>query len=73
MATINDIEKLAFDLPAPQRALLAARLLDSLPDFLDDADEGISEALRRDAEFETNPGIGISLDQFDQQINQNRA
>jgi hypothetical protein len=52
MATINEIEKLALDLPENERAVLAAHLLGSLPPVLHDADEGIAEALRRDAELE---------------------
>jgi hypothetical protein len=46
MATINEIEKLALDLPENERAVLAAHLLGSLPPVLHDADEGIAEALR---------------------------
>jgi hypothetical protein len=45
MATIVEVEKLALDLPEDQRALLAARLLGSLPAVLHDEDEGIAEAL----------------------------
>ena len=68
MATINEVERLAFDLPEQQRALLAAHLLESLPAILADGDEGISEAIRRDAEIEANPDLGISLEQLDRQI-----
>ena len=68
MVTITEIEKLAFDLPDSQRAVLAAHLLRSLPSVLHDADEGIAEALRRDAEFDANPDMGITLEQLDQQI-----
>jgi hypothetical protein len=55
MATIAEVEKLALDLPETERAALAAHLLGSLPSVLHDEDEGIAEALRRDAEFEANP------------------
>ena len=68
MVTITEVEKLAFDLPEAQRALLAAHLLRSLPPVLEDEDEGISEALRRDAEFETMPEAEMSLEQLDQEI-----
>ena len=61
MATVSEIEKLAFDLSDTQRAVLAAHLLRSLPSVLDDDDEGISEALRRDAELDANPDIGLTL------------
>ncbi len=51
MPTMTEIEKLAFDLPEAQRAVLAAHLLGSLPSVLHDNDEGVAEALRRDAEL----------------------
>jgi hypothetical protein len=72
MASIVEVEKLALDLPENQRALLASRLLGSLTPVLHDEDEGIAEALLRDAEFETNPALGISLEQLDQKIDQRR-
>ena len=68
MSTIAEVEKLALDLPVSQRAVLAAHLLRSLPPVLHDEDDGIAEALRRDAEFDANPDTGISLEQLDQQI-----
>ena len=68
MISIAEVEKLALDLPEPQRAVLAAHLLDSLPSVLDDADEGITEALRRDAELEAHPESAITLEQLDQQV-----
>ena len=68
MSTIAEVEKLALDLPDSERAVLAAHLLRSLPPVLHDEDEGIAEALRRDAEFDANPDMGISLEQLDQQI-----
>lgn len=73
MSTITEVEKLAFDLPASERAVLAAHLLRSLPSVLHDEDEGIAEALRRDAEFDANPDMGITLEQLDQQIAARRA
>ena len=72
MVTISDVEKLAFDLPDSQRAVLAAHLLRSLPSVLEDDDEGVAEALRRDAELDANPGIGITLEQLDQQVSARR-
>ena len=73
MATIAEVEKLALDLPESQRAVLAAHLLGSLASVLHDEDEGIAEALRRDAELEANPLAGISLEQLDQQIERRRS
>jgi putative addiction module component (TIGR02574 family) len=72
MATIAEVERLAFDLPDSQRALLAAHLLRSLPSVLHEDDEGIAEALRRDAELDADPNIGITLEQLDQQIRSRR-
>jgi hypothetical protein len=72
MATIAEVESLAFELPDSQRAVLAAHLLRSLPSVLDDEDEGIAEALRRDAELDANPDMGITLEQLDRQIGTRR-
>lgn len=72
VATITEVEKLALDLPESQRAVLAAHLLGSLPSVLHDEDEGIAEALRRDADLNANPSSGISLEQLDQQIERRR-
>ena len=71
MATIVDIEKLALDLPERQRATLAANLLESLPAILSDEDEGVAEALRRDAELDADPDQAISLALLESHI-QNR-
>jgi hypothetical protein len=71
MATIGDIQKLALELPELERATLAANLLDSLPAVLSEVDEGIVEALRRNAEIETDSNQLISMEQLDSEI-QNR-
>jgi hypothetical protein len=68
MASIAELEKLALDLPESQRAILAAHLLRSLPAVLEDQDEGIAEALRRDAEIDANPSLSMSLQQLDEAI-----
>lgn len=68
MPSIAEVEKLALDLPDSERAVLAAHLLSSLPPVLDDKDEGIAEALHRDAELNANPQIGISLEHLDEQV-----
>ena len=72
MATVIEIEKLALDLPEQERARLAANLLESLPGVLSDEDDGIAEALRRDADLEANPDQVISLAQLDSQIQSRR-
>jgi len=73
MATILEIEELALTLPEKQRATLVANLLQSLPKVLADEDEGIAEALRRDADLDANPHEAISLTALDDQINNRRS
>ena len=68
MATVIEIEKLALDLSEQERAALAANLLESLPVILSDEDEGVAEALRRDAGMEADPNQAISLAQLDSHI-----
>ncbi len=68
MMSIAEVEKLALHLPDSQRADLALHLLSSLPPFLHDDDEGIAEALRRDAELDANPELGITMEELDRQI-----
>jgi len=72
MATIAEVERLAFALPDSQRAVLAAHLLRSLPSVLHEDDEGVAEALRRDAELDADPSIGITLEQLDEQVRARR-
>ena len=65
MASIVEIEKLALELPEQERATLAANLLESLPGILSDEDEGLTEAMRRDAEIDAGAAQTISLSQLD--------
>jgi hypothetical protein len=73
MATMTEVEELALGLPEAQRAVLATHLLGSLPAVLHDEDEGVGEALRRDAELTANQASGLSLDQLDQRIADRRG
>jgi putative addiction module component (TIGR02574 family) len=73
VATITEVEKLALDLPENQRAVLAAHLLDSLPSVLHDEDEGIAEALRRDAELSAGASSAIALEALDERIERRRG
>lgn len=73
MATVIELEKLALDLPEKERATLAANLLNSLPGILSDEDEGVAEALRRDAEIELDPAKAISLSELDSHIQDRRG
>lgn len=65
MANVIELERLALDLPEKERATLAANLLESLPGVLSDEDEGVAEALRRDAEIDGDGANGISLSELD--------
>ena len=73
MATIIDVKKLALDLPERERALLAANLLESLPGVLSDEDEGVAEALRRDAELDADADRTLSLAELDSHIQSRRG
>ena len=64
MQSFSELEQEAMKLPEAQRATLACRLLDSLPGVLSDDDEGVAEAMRRDAELERDPGAGLSLEEL---------
>lgn len=68
----ENIEKLALDLTEEERAHLAASLLDSLPGVLSDQDDGVAEALRRDAELDAHPERAISFEQLDTAIRNRR-
>jgi hypothetical protein len=72
MTTVADVEKLALELPETQRAILAAHLLESLPSVLQDDEDGIAEALARDATQDQDPAFGISLEQLDEQVARRR-
>jgi len=64
MTTLNEIEANAMSLPDQQRAELASHLLSSLPAVLQDDDQGLAEALRRDAELDADPSVGITMEEF---------
>jgi hypothetical protein len=64
MQTLSNIEQEAMKLPESSRASLASRLLDSLPAILSDDDDGVAEALRRDAEMDSDPAAGMSLEEL---------
>ncbi|WP_367871094.1 addiction module protein [Luteolibacter sp. Populi] len=64
MVSVSEIEAQAMNLPDAERAILAARLLESLPAMLSDDDQGIGEAMRRDAEMDLDPSKGMTLDEL---------
>jgi hypothetical protein len=74
MATaMNELTSMLMKLPDKQRAQLVANLLASLPSVLTDQDEGIGEALRRDAEINDGSQPPLSLDALDALINNRRC
>ena len=59
--SVEQIAAEALLLPEKERAGLASRLLRSLPPVAFDDDEGVAEALRRDAELDADPTQAMSL------------
>lgn len=70
--SLQEIEQSALKLTEMQRAKLAAQLLGSLSPVLADEDEGVAEALRRDAELDADPNQAMSLKELDSQVEQRR-
>ena len=66
MVTLPEIEKTAMQLSERERATLAEHLLESLPAVLHDEDDGVAEAIRRDAELDQDPEAGMTLQEFRQ-------
>jgi len=59
MTRLQVLTKEALSLTDAERAVLATDLLQTLPGVLSDDDEGLAEALRRDAELDADPSTGI--------------
>jgi len=70
--SVEQILAEALSLPEKERAGLASRLLRSLPPVAFDEDEGVAEALRRDAELDTDPSQAMTLRDLDSHIEQRR-
>ena len=64
MTRVQELRQHANSLSVAEKAELAADLLESLPPILDDDDEGLAEARRRDAEMERDLNAAISWDQL---------
>jgi hypothetical protein len=69
---VDQIAAEALRLPEKERAGLALRLLRSLTPVAFDDDEGVAEALRRDAELDADPTQAMSLRDMDLHIQQRR-
>ncbi len=64
---MNKIEALkteVLELNDQERATLASELLYSLPATLQDSDNGLAEALRRDRELSTSDSYGVTWDEL---------
>ena len=59
---LEDVEKMAMELPETEREVLAHNLFRSLPDAFDE-DDGIAEAKRRSKEMDDDPSMGMSWDE----------
>ena len=70
--SLDQIATEALRLPEKERAGLASRLLRSLPPVACDDDEGVAEALRRDAELDADCTQAMSLRDLDSHIQQRR-
>lgn len=70
MSTIAEVESLAFQLSVSERARLASRLLESLPEVLSDDDDGVAEAMRRREELLADPSIGMTPEELRERISE---
>ena len=68
MTRVQEIQQQASSLSTREKVALAADLLESLPPILDEDDEGIAEACRRDQEMNTNPDASITWEQLRRQL-----
>ena len=68
MTLVQELRQQVNKLTDGEKAALAADLLESLPPILDDEDEGLAEAQRRDKELDGNPDIAISWEQLRREI-----
>lgn len=64
MTRVQEIRQQASALSFSEKAELAADLLEGLPPILDDEDEGVAEARRRDEEMDRDPKAAITWEQL---------
>ena len=64
MTRVQELRQRASSLSIEEKAALAADLLESLPPVLDDDDEGVAEAQRRDEEMERDPQAAVTWEQL---------
>ena len=70
--SVDQIAAEALRLPEKDRASLASRLLQSMTPIAFDEDEGVAEAIRRDAELDANPAQAMTLREMDSHIQRRR-
>ncbi|MBX7123770.1 MAG: addiction module protein [Opitutaceae bacterium] len=68
MTRVQELRQQASVLSTSERAELAAELLESLPPVLDDEDDGVSEASRRDRDMDRDPKTSITWEQLRREI-----
>jgi hypothetical protein len=68
----RELESQLLSLPERERAGLASMLLSSLPP-VQDGEDGLKEALRREAELEADPYQAMTLDEFERQFSTYRT
>lgn len=68
MTLLQELQQKAQHLTPAERATLAADLLQNLPAVLRDEDEGVAEALRRDAELDRDPAAGLDWPSLKKQL-----
>jgi hypothetical protein len=64
MTRVQELQQQASTLSRSEKAELAAALLEGLPAILDDEDEGLGEAHRRDQEMDKDPSASITWEQL---------
>lgn len=65
MSAIAEAEKLVFSLSEKDRAELLGKILRSLPSpFVDEDEDWVEEALRRDSEMDENPDSVLTEEEF---------
>lgn len=70
MVSFSEIQSQAMELTESERARLASNLLSSLRPILNDEDEGVAEALRRDAEMDADPSACMTYEEFKRSLAQ---
>ena len=71
MSVVAEAEQIALSLPTKERGELIEKLIRSLPGpFIEDDDDGITEALRRSDELKKNPEMGISIEELDRRMHE---